>query len=98
MTKTAPTTKVANNIDNGLCVDIHNVTVYATRRDPCLIEETDPVTGETFLDIDGGGYILTSHHGEMPAFHTSHFDTLQGLANAMRECADLRTWRLVDHS
>lgn len=96
-TMQAPTTKVANGIENGLYAMVHNVTVCAREDHPIEFEDFDPKTGEKVRKWDKGGYSITSHDGEMPAFHTSTYATLQELANAMRECADLRTWRLIDH-
>ena len=99
MTKTAPTTKIANGIDNGFWVDLHTgVTLYAREDDIYETTDIDRVTGETVYGVEGGGYSITSHKGEMPAFHYDSFDTIEDLANAMRNCADLRTWRLIDHS
>jgi hypothetical protein len=94
----APTTKVSAWIDTGLTIDLPSgVSLCARRDDPYLTEEFDPVTGSTYMALEPASYSITSHQGLMPAFHTDTFNTLQALANAMRDYADLRTWRQINH-
>lgn len=47
---------------------------------------------------DGSEYFYISyHHGEMPAFNTECFDTVEALIAAMRKAEpDLRKWRLTE--
>lgn len=90
--KNAPMTKVSNLIDDGGAM-LDGTTVYVAEYvDSQLFEDVDPQTGEEILNLEDGHYTISSHDGYMPAFHTEKFFSLQELANAMREIADLRTW------
>jgi len=87
-TRNAPTTKIsAVDHEEMLYVEIGNVTLYAKSIDGYEVED----------GYRSDYYVITSHDGEMPAFHTSEFDTLQELANEMRKIADLRTWKFVKY-
>ena len=43
------------------------------------------------------GYSIAFCNDMMPPFKHDHYETIQELANAMRELADLRTWRKFDN-
>jgi hypothetical protein len=51
---------------------------------------------EGFINPETGerGFVISYHHGEMPAFNSEGFDTLDDLEAAMRKVEpDLRKWR-----
>lgn len=48
-------------------------------------------------DVDGNTYSISWHIGEMPAYATEAYTSLQELANAMREIGDLRKWQIVKY-
>ena len=95
MNRNAPTTKVKNNIDEGLTVQLNNGTILVARySDGRSYDIYDPLTGDTTYVFVEPCYSITSHRGEMPAFYTVEYATLQELANAMREHCDLRRWEV----
>lgn len=75
----APITKVANNV----------------HENASLFVKSD--MGEIFAEEVVGGYRLAVYATDFaPATQTlGEFDNIQDLANAMRDLADLRTWKAV---
>lgn len=89
----APTRKVANLISEGLSFTGHS-------------HAEEIVASENLSDwrqLEDGSYqqeppyTLTYVYDMVGNFETHSFDTIQELANAMREIADLRTWRKFDN-
>ena len=80
--KNAPTTRVSKLVANGAYMEIGEYIVAVHEIEADYDEQP--------------GYGITTHKGEMPAHHSERFDTIQELANAMRNEADLRTWRYAE--
>jgi hypothetical protein len=74
----APTVRIENMIENGLYIHNHSF-IRATKE----------------MDIEHGIYYLLSYHESdySPQYASETFDDIQALANAMKQLADLRTWR-----
>ena len=85
-TKNAPTTKIAKYIDEGMEVSYghpqDSYTAYAKES----------------YDNDGchEGYSIELQKEMLPPFKTMRFETLQELANAMRDLSSLRNWRKLE--
>ncbi len=77
--------KLTENLDRGL---------WAYYGHP----DADYEAAAAAVDTDTGTvYMLTMHHGCMPAFSTQEFATIDELEAAMRELEpDLRKWRLTE--
>lgn len=75
------TKRIEQNIFDGLTVDYNGGDYTAVATD----------------GLEDGGYYLSLHRGAFPAFETKFFETVDTLAQAMKEIADLRTWKLVRH-
>lgn len=95
----APTTKVRHMIEESMEVQLNNgITLVASYNEGYLYQggEWNEETQDYDVEVKPSYYTISSHSGLMPAFHTDEFATLQELANAMRDYADLRKWRKLD--
>ena len=70
--------KITQNIDTGLWFENENGIIASA---------WDDIGGE------GGRYILNYHKGQMPAFNSTRYNTIDELETAMRKFEpDLRKW------
>lgn len=96
------TTKVAtkrvNNIinksDEAMIRSCDGIIARAEKRDAEHREEYNATTGEFDEIVTPERFVISYHHGMMPAYDEQSYATVAELAAAMAKFADLRTWRV----
>ena len=56
----------------------------------------DDYVAALYEDMEGGVYVVSFHHGEMPAFDSKTFDTLEEAKSWAREHLEITHWRGFD--
>lgn len=84
----APTTKITNMIEEGMTVNYNSNYI-------AVAAPSEQIADDGSYEF---GYQISFHNGMMPAFDSKFYSTVQELANAMREIADLRKWTQAEYA